>query len=255
MEGIPSLCASSVNGGDPHAACEWGAPHLCVNGGPPFFCEQRDTEGTQQPPESGGATGGHLAAPGWGSQCRPGSPRMGGHGVDLAALAWGSQGRPGSPRDGGHRVDLAAPRSRGHGGTILPGAASTGSAEHHMKRLWAAPAPCDGLCPTRRSAPARHMSPGVPAAAGEPGWVPHGGVTGGGAPHAVSPLSHRIRWPRRWPGTALEWAAGAVPQLGRGAVPAVAGGDTEAAGLLARWVPGQGPRRGPWVTSLGDIPG
>lgn len=70
--------------------------------------------------------------------------------------------------------------------------------------------------------------------------MPHGGVTGVGATHALSPLSCRIRWPWRWPGTVLERAAGAVPQLGHGAVPAVAGGDTAAAGLLARWVWGQG---------------
>lgn len=52
--------------------------------------------------------------------------------------------------------------------------------------------------------------------------------------------SRRSRWPEPRPEPDVERATGSVPELGLGAVPAVAGGDGAAEGLLARWVRGGG---------------
>lgn len=56
------------------------------------------------------------------------------------------------------------------------------------------------------------------------------------SPRPFSP--RRSRWPEPWPEPDVERAAGGVPELELGAVPAVAGGDGAAEGLLARWVRG-----------------
>lgn len=114
--------------------------------------------------------------------------------------------------------------------------------------------------------------PGVPkgpGGRGDPSGCPvrglaawHRGASGGSGrsvatPRGCSgchtyPLARRSRWPQPWPQPNLERATGAVPELGRGAVPAVAGGDAAAAGLLARWVP---PGRAPGTAAaLGAIP-
>lgn len=168
-------------------------------------------------------------APGWAQPalyCGE-APARGGSSVSIAVCPRGPHGDPhpsAHKRCHGDPVGTACPSQWGTEGTrgerSPRPAPRCSSAERHMKQLWAAP--CDGLCPAPQPEPITCFW----------GWA--GGPSA--MPRPPCPFSRRRRRPEpRWlSGPGVGRPPGAVPELGRSAVPPVAGGESAAKRLLAR---------------------
>lgn len=176
-----------------------------------------------------GALCGGCGPPGWAQPtlCCGEAPARGGSSVSIALCPRGAHGDPhpsAHKRCHGDPVGTACPSRWGTEGTrgerSPRPAPRCSSAERHMKQLWAAP--CDGLCPAPQPEPITCFW----------GWA--GGPSA--MPRPPCPFSRRRRRPEpRWlSGPGVGRPPGAVPELGRSAVPPVAGGESAAKRLLAR---------------------